>query len=271
MTSEVYTNMSIFISSPCKGGLFRLDNHLGLASLRQGNIRGLCYFEGKLCHVNGDENAVFCGDNKIITFDGVSSLHDVKFCDGHFYVMATEFRRLIKFNTNGDVVGQVQFDSNYWPNCCIPFENKIVVFLSAKRPFSNSKIVCFREDWSIDWEYCCFEGDEIHSPFLVGNVLYWCRSNRNCVVCGGIKEHLEDAKKVLVDDSGYTRGLCIDGHDLYLGTSENRHAKTSLCNSMIDSGSIRHYVESDGRYVLKETVILPVKEVYDIVYDQNIN
>lgn len=264
--------MPIFVSSPCNGGLFSLDENLFPTSLIQGNIRGLCFFNGKLCYAKGNENCLFCDSIEILKFDGKASLHDVKFFNNHFYVMATEFRSLLKFNTHGEMLKEVKFESNYWPNCCITHAatKKLIVFLSAKRPFSNSKIICYDENWNVLWEFLCFEGDEVHSPFLFGDTLYWCRSNHNAVMCGSMSMQLKDVRKVLVDDSGYTRGLCIVGDNLYLGTSENRHAKTSLCNSLIDSGTIRHYTKEKSRYVLKKTVILPVKEVYDIVYDKDI-
>ncbi len=258
----------IIISSPCIGGLIKINlRSKKIEKLMSGNIRGICKNDNSIYYVNGDKNAIFSNGSELFSFNGNGSLHDLKYFEKNFYLMSTIERKMIKFDIDGKLISELSFDNSYWPNCCIidPKTKNILVFLSAKRPYSNSKIVCLDENNNFLWEFNCLEGDEIHSPFLINDKLYWCRSNHNCVVSGSLSLHLCDIKKILTNNSGYTRGLYLTDTELFLGTSENRHAETSLCNSELNTGGVHYYSLENNKFILKHTFCLETKEVYDII------
>ena len=260
----------ILISSPGQGGLFKINlENKKQFRICSGNIRGISTMDNSFVYVQGNKNSVFDMNQKeLFSFNGNSSLHDVKFFKCKFYIISTEEKKMLTFTYEGGFLNELKFDNCYWPNCCLidPVTENVIIFLSAKRPYSKSKIICCTKDLVFLWEYYCLEGDEIHSPFLVGDTLFWCRSNYNSIVKASLSKQLRDIRKVIINNGGYVRGLCIHDDKLYLGTSENRHAATSLCTSEFNCGCIHSYFLHNDSYAFDDMITLPVKEVYDIVY-----
>lgn len=255
--------MKYYISSPNKGGLQLFENN-NLSQIKNGNFRGLTYKEETLYFVNGDK--IYNFHTQVFNDLPNRLWHDIKYCDKKkcFYLISSETQELLEISPTGKIKKQIKFNSSFWPNCCLPiFDTQLIVFLSVKRPYSKSKIICLNEKLEILWEYLCFENDEIHSPFLFQEHLYWCRSNKNCVVKASLDSKLRDAKKIIINNFGYTRGLHISENYIVLGTSENRHSENSCCQSIVDHGCV-HFYNTDN-FNLQKTIHLSYKEVYDIL------
>jgi hypothetical protein len=246
-----------YISCPNDGGLYLFANQK-LSLIKQGNIRGMTLKGSDLYFVDGQTVKNLQDDN--LFYLPKIFWHDIRYHDGYFYLMATEYKQLYQVDESGKTIRLKNFEDCYWPNCCVKSPDGLIVFLSAKRPYSKSKIIFLDCSLDIKWEYNCFDYDEIHSPFLINNDLYWCRSNTNRVVKASIDRQLKDASEVIVNYDGYTRGLFLKDDLLILGTSENRHAENSSCQSNMQQGCVSFY--KNGK--LYDKIILPHKEVYDI-------
>lgn len=248
----------LYIGSPHDGGLYKYDEELFKIDI--GNVRGVTFFENDIYYIKDD--AIFTLNGKLFNLPAKLG-HDCRYYNGLLYLMATEMRTLYQFSLTGKIKREMKFDVAYWANCCWPLLKGLLVFLSAKRPYSKSKIVFFDNDWNFNWEYNCFENDEIHSPFVFNDDLYWCRSNRNAVVKASLSSKLRDIKKVLINNDGYTRGLVITKDLIIVGTSENRHSENSLCQAKQQHGCIHFYNLENCKF--QKTIHLDCKEVYDII------
>lgn len=245
--------------SQTKGGFYCYDKNL--EKLSCGNCRGLTNINENILYVKS--SGIHFINKQIVELDSLA--HDIKYDKKNkcFYVMLTESRKIQKITFDGFVVSQMSFSEDYWPNCCLPWDGGIFVFLSKKRPYSKSKILFLDEKLNQAWSYNCFDNDEIHSPCILGQDLYWCRSNWNTVVRATIESELKNIQTIILNNNGYTRGLYIDDQNILLGTSSNRHKENSNCKSYVNNAVLHLY---DKNFTLKNQLNIPEeKEIYDVM------
>lgn len=265
--------IQLYVTAPCNGGLFdvKIRKETTVDKITTGNIRGITKKNSEIFFANGDTNAIHSLNSVKYKLPEKGSIHDLKYCKNAdcFYVMAPEHKKIFKIDfKSGEILNELNLDSSYWPNCCLQtLKNEIIVFLSSKRTSYKSKIICLKNNFEKKWECYCNEGDEIHSPFLVDDNLYWCISNRNMVVKASVSKNLKNVKRIIINNEGYTRGLLIHKNMLILGTSENRHAETTFCNSKTNQGCIHFYkiINDKNIYSFEKTIKLETKEIYDII------
>jgi len=258
-----------FISSCQKGGIhkFNFDNKMiDYATIDVGNIRGLTQVDCSVFYVKDNFLFKLVKEKIFKVCDLPCHGHDIKYnhFDNTLFFMGTQNKKLYEITIKGKILREIEFDSKYWMNCIEVFNDKIIVFLSCKRPNNESKIILYDKKFNICAEYACPDKDEIHSPFFYNNEIYWCRSNKNLVVKSSLDFSI--IKKVVKNNSGYTRGLYVDKKFMILGTSENRHAENSSCVSNINQGCIHTYIDQK----IISTFKIDFLEIYDILKYKNV-
>lgn len=277
-------NAKYFVSSCCQSGKGNLSANTGGlhhfffnegilngTTIDGGNIRGLTQTKSLVFYVK-DNILLKVINNKVFElFNLPCHGHDVKYksATDTFLFVGTEFRKLYELSITGKTIREIEFDYKYWLNCiAITTEQKMIIFLSCKRPCYKSKIVVYDKNFKFCQEYVCPAHDEIHSPYVYKDKLYWCRSNKNLVVKANL-DSLNNTEEVIVNNDGYTRGLHVDDDFIIVGTSENRHAETSKCMSKLNQGCIHTYRKNGN---LVSSFKIGHLEVYDILkysYDKN--
>lgn len=245
--------------SQTSGGLYCFDKKI--EKITSGNCRGLTIIDKNFLYVIS--NNIQLSDKKRISLKSLA--HDVKYDEKNkfLYIMLTENNKIQKITVDGCVIAELIFSENYWPNCCLPYDGGVFVFLSKKRPYSKSKILFLDDELNEVWSYNCFDNDEIHSPCVFDRNLYWCRSNWNSVVKATIDSKLKNIQTIILNNDGYTRGLYVDDEIVLLGTSSNRHKENSNCQSNINNAVLHIY---DNFFTLKNKLnIIEEKEIYDII------
>ena len=257
-----------FLISSCQsdGGLHSLsllkDNFILKEHIDTGNVRGVTEIGEKKYYVKNNSLYSYFDDNVKFEFVLPNYGHDIKYDNklNVFWFAATPDRAVYKLSVDGVILGSILFDSKYWLNCISLHEDCLIIFLSSKRPFPDSKIVCYTRELDFLWEYNCNPKDEIHSPVLFKGFLYWCISNKNLVVKSDVANQLNEVINVVQNNNGYTRGLYIDDDFLVVGTSENRHSENCRCISNINKATVNIYKKDEIVF----SKILSCKEIYDI-------
>lgn len=257
-------NFPTFYVSSCQtGGLYQFDSWGSTPSLlANGNIRGITSSNSAIFCVKDDKLCKVANDSLNIQFSLPCHGHDIKYDKESqtFLFVGTPNNTIYELSQQGEIINQMILETGYWPNCLsITNQKNLVIFLSSRRPNPASKIVVSNRNFHILWEYICHPHDEIHSPYTVGDELYWCCSNKNSVMKCDLK--FQSVNEIIRNEAGYTRGLAITDQYLLLGTSENRHAENSKCISRIPQGCVHLYKNNT---LIKSTVIQS-QEVYDIL------
>ena len=259
--------MNEYLISSCQnGGLHRLSLDGKYTTTDSGNIRGLTQVGSSIVYVKDDHLFKVVGDQRFQLFKLPCHGHDIKYRSKTktFLFMGTQNRKLYELSLIGEIIKEIQYDHKYWMNCIEITDEGVIVFLSCKRPLSDSKIIFYDQSFNVCSEYECPKKDEIHSPLFYNGELYWCRSNVNSVVRSDLS--FSQVEEVVVNHDGYTRGLYIDDECMLVGTSENRHAENSNCRSNLDHGCVHQY----KKQTLIASFKLHCREVYDILKFNNV-
>lgn len=258
----------LLISSPNgEGGLVFIKDDKPYLLDNKG-LAGLFVSQNKLLKaIQPDLLEVYKGtDQRVIKDEWVDDIHDVLEHDNYYYVVGTMKNVVIKFNHELNIVDKWVFNGeldSIHINCLAILGDQVIY--SAFGEFTKHRGY---KGNTVKAGYIAYleTGDKIiehlsqpHSIFSFGNNILVANSQEK-----ELREYSVGGELIRkIELGGYTRGLCIDKKNIYIGLSCSR-------NSKIDSMSSASVVAiSKNDWTEVGRINLPTKEIYSIVKVEN--
>lgn len=268
--SPVRVSQGLLVSGPNGGGIGYLREHSVLPLLSE-STTGLAVEAMRLAwcpQIDSVANTIaVLEDGRLVHHvlaDDDLDLHDLLPTEGGWYAVATAANAVLRVDLQGRVVQRWDFggdpDAMHLNSVCL-HEGRLLV--SAFGRFTGHREYKGRSLGSglvIDVESgeTVFEGlSQPHSLVSTEEGLYYCNSESNELVrrdrAGG---------ETRVRFAGYTRGLCVDGQNVYAGLSRSRNLSGEQSIDRFDSAVVAVLRRDDLSVV--GYAPLPWNEIYDI-------
>ena len=227
---------------------------------------GLCYFNNKLIRSiqNADfaEFLVYNDDNSYISIihRELRDIHDLLVFNDLLYVVSTGTNEVVALDASYKIQKRYKFDGegDAWHlNCLVLINDRVCVsaFCNFKEHY-NYKGKTLNSGFLLDIESEMILIDKLsqpHSPKFDGEHLYICDSEKKSLKKFDVKNNLINE----ISFGSYTRGICIDGNNLYVGLSKSRNIDDNSEEAQI-------LVLDKNSFDILGKILIPSSEIYNI-------
>jgi len=259
-------NINLLVSCPnTDGGLVQVLKGKAHRVDHSGTT-GMHYFQNKLIrsvqHSDFTEFLVYNEDNSYVSIilRELSDIHDLLVFKDLLYVVSTGTNEVVTLDASYKIQKRYKFDGegDAWHlNCLEVINDRVCVsaFCNFKEHY-NYKGKTLNNGFLIDVESEVVLIDKLsqpHSPKFDGEHLYICDSEKK-----SLKKF--DHKNNLIDEitfGSYTRAICIDGNNLYVGLSKSRNIDDNSEEAQI-------LVLDKNTFDILGKILIPCSEIYNI-------
>ncbi|MFZ3053061.1 MAG: DUF4915 domain-containing protein, partial [Sulfuricurvum sp.] len=259
-------NINLLVSCPnTDGGLVQVIK--GKANrIDQSGTTGLRNFNNKLIrsiqHSDFAEFLVYDEDNSYVSIihRELRDIHDLLVFDDLLYVVSTGTNEVVALDTSYKIKKCYKFDGDgdaWHLNCLEVINGRVCVsaFCNFKEHY-RYKGKTLNSGFLIDVESEVVLIDKLsqpHSPKFDGEYLYICDSEKKSLKKFDIKNNLVNE----ITFGSYTRAICIDGNNLYVGLSKSRNIDDNSEEAQI-------LVLDKNSFDILGKILIPCSEIYNI-------